>query len=468
MKTKIKPKKLSGKVIVPPSKSMSHRYIVSASLADGISKIYNISYSDDIEATIDAMKVLGANIEKTEECLIIKGIYTKKNNNISEEKNKNTEELMCRNIDEKEDFTNLEKKVDNVRSKSEEYKVINCRESGSTLRFILPILTLFDEKFELKTLGNLINRPIDPYLEIFMSEGIAIKKFENSYFIESGKRLKSKSFIIDGNISSQFVTGMMFVLPILEYDSEIIIRGSLESRGYIDMTLDSLRLFGVEIQNHRYEKFVIKGGQKYKSGGYKIEGDYSQAAFFVVAAALGNDILIEGLSYETKQGDKKILEIVENFGVKLEKRENSIRVVKSELKGFSFDGSEIPDIVPIISLLASLSEGSTTISNIARLRIKESDRIFSVYRELKKLGADIEMGDDYLKINGKKSLCGGVNVSSHKDHRIAMMLSIAATVCEGDICIENTDSVKKSYPDFWEKYIELGGVIDVVNMGKKL
>ena len=308
--------------------------------------------------------------------------------------------------------------------------------------------------------------------------------------IEGGKGLRSEKFYMDGKISSQFISGMMFLLPLLNHDSEIIIENKLESKSYVDLTIDCLSKYGIEIENNEYKSFKIKANQSYISRDSYIEGDYSQAAFFAVANALGNEIDMLGVSESSLQGDRKILELLKNFGASvkfvdylisedldLEKNiDNELKNKESSLdeksnrkkllirqgckKGYSFDGSDIPDIVPIVALLASLSKGKTRISNIFRLRIKESDRLEAVDCELNKLGANIKSGEDFLEINGVEKLNGAVIVDSHKDHRIAMMLAIASTVCKEAIIIKDADSVSKSFPDFWEKYRELGGIYE--------
>lgn len=430
MNLKIFPSKLRGKLRIPPSKSIAHRAIICAALADGKSELKNIAYSDDINATIKAMESLGANFEKNENKLIVYG-------NAGSNK------------------------------KGEKHIKIDCCESGSTIRFLLPILTLFDGDYIIYTKGKLLDRPMTPYYEIFDEEGIKYKRREKTLEIKIEKRLSSCLFNMRADISSQFISGMMFMLPLLNHDSEIIISGKMESKGYVDLTIDCLKKFGINIINNNYKSFYIEGNQSYISRDYYIEGDYSQLAFFAVANALGNDVEINGIEKDSLQGDKKILDILEKFGAKVEFLDNDmdLKILEGERKAYSFDGSQIPDIVPIISLLASLSEGKTEIKDISRLKIKESDRLKAIYTELSKLGADIEIGDDFMVIRGVKKLRAGVKVDSYKDHRIAMMLAIAATVCEKEIVLENAEAVSKSYPNFWEEYRKLGGKYEC-NMGE--
>lgn len=480
---KVIPSKLSGELKLPPSKSIAHRHIICSALAEGVSEISNIAYSQDILASIDAMKALGARFEMGKDCIKVYGIGNKIK--LLEIDDKASDKEKRNKLEAKDIATRESNNKDYI-----EKLVINCRESGSTIRFLLPILTIFNKKFHIQAQGRLLKRPMDPYFKIFDMEGISYQKKQEEILIEGGKGLRSEKFYMDGKISSQFISGMMFLLPLLNHDSEIIIENKLESKSYVDLTIDCLSKYGIEIENNEYKSFKIKANQSYISRDSYIEGDYSQAAFFAVANALGNEIDMLGVSESSLQGDRKILELLKNFGASvkfvdylisedldLEKNiDNELKNKESSLdeksnrkkllirqgrkKGYSFDGSDIPDIVPIVALLASLSKGKTRISNISRLRIKESDRLEAVDCELNKLGANIKSGEDFLEINGVEKLNGAVIVDSHKDHRIAMMLAIASTVCREAIIIKDADSVSKSFPDFWEKYRELGGIYE--------
>lgn len=480
---KVIPSKLSGELKLPPSKSIAHRHIICSALAEGVSEISNIAYSQDILASIDAMKALGARFEMGKDCIKVYGIGNKIK--LLEIDDKASDKEKRNKLEAKDIATRESNNKDYI-----EKLVINCRESGSTIRFLLPILTIFNKKFHIQAQGRLLKRPMDPYFKIFDMEGISYQKNQEEILIEGGKGLRSEKFYMDGKISSQFISGMMFLLPLLNHDSEIIIENKLESKSYVDLTIDCLSKYGIEIENNEYKSFKIKANQSYISRDSYIEGDYSQAAFFAVANALGNEVDILGVSESSLQGDRKILDLLKNFGASvnfvdylefedldLEKNiDNELKNKESSLdeksnrkkllirqgrkKGYSFDGSDIPDIVPIVALLASLSKGKTRISNISRLRIKESDRLEAVDCELNKLGANIKSGEDFLEINGVEKLNGAVIVDSHKDHRIAMMLAIASTVCREAIIIKDADSVSKSFPDFWEKYRELGGIYE--------
>ena len=409
----IKADKLVGEVSPPPSKSILHRYIIGSSLAKGISKIENISFSDDIIATIEAMKKLGANIEKKDNYLLIDGSKTF----------------------DKEYLNNSE---------------IDCNESGSTLRFLFPLSIVKENKVLFKGKGKLFKRPLSPYFENFDKYQIKYSHVNENEILLDGE-LKSGEYEIDGNISSQFITGLLLSLPLLNGNSKIIIKGKLESSSYIDITLDCLSKFGVKIINNSYQEFIIEGNQTYKSGNYEVEADYSQVAFFLVANSIGSDIKINGLNNNSLQGDKKIIDFISEID-NWNKNEKLI-----------LDGSETPDIIPILSLKACISKKEIEIVNIARLRIKESDRLSATVQELSKLGFDLIEKEDSILINSRKDFNkinnSPVYLSSHSDHRIAMTIAIASTCYEEEIILDNLDCVKKSYPNFWEVFLSLGGKI---------
>ena len=411
----IKANRLTGEVTPPPSKSILHRYIIASSLAKGISKIENISYSDDIIATIEAMEKLGAKIEKKDNYLLIDGSKT---------------------FDKKYLNNNAE---------------IDCNESGSTLRFLFPLSIVKKNKISFKGKGKLFKRPLNSYFENFDKYKIKYSYINENEILLDGE-LKSGEYEIDGNISSQFITGLLFSLPLLNENSKIIIKGKLESSSYIDITLDCLNKFGINIIKNSYKEFIIKGNQNYKSGNYQVEADYSQIAFFLVANSISSNIKINGLNSNSLQGDKKIVDFIYKID-NWNKKEKLI-----------LDGSETPDIIPILSLKACISKKEIEIVNIARLRIKESDRLRAIVKELSKLGFDLLEKEDSILINSRKDFNKIINnnpvyLSSHSDHRIAMTIAIASTYYDGEIILDNLDCIKKSYPNFWEVFLSLGGKI---------
>lgn len=427
---KIIPSKLKGSVKIPPSKSMAHRAIICAALSDGICRIDNIDYSDDIIATINAMNSLGATIEKYDDYIEVVGIY--------------------KNI-----------------NKIKENRIIDCNESGSTLRFLVPISLLFKGSNKFIGKGNLGKRPLTTYYNIFNNQGIKYSYEENNLNLVVDGELKPGVFEVEGNISSQFITGLLFALPLLNGDSKIIITKEMESKGYIDLTLKAISDFGIEIINNNYSEFIIKGNQKYNARNYRVEGDYSQAAFFLCADGLGNNVVCRDLDLNSLQGDKEIIDILERMNVVFNANEIGLSgEVNGELISTVIDGSQCPDIIPVLSAVSALSKGTTEIINAGRLRIKECDRLSAVTSELKKLGAQIIEKEDGLVITGVEKLQGGVEVWSHKDHRIAMTLAIASTMCKKPIIIKDYECVAKSYPSFFEDFKALGGNIHEWNVGK--
>lgn len=427
---KVYPSKLEGSIKVPPSKSMAHRAIICAGLSDGKSKIDNIDYSDDIIATIEGMKALGANIIKKGDSLEVEGIY-------SSSLNRNEE------------------------------RIIDCNESGSTLRFLVPISLLITGKSKFVGRGNLGKRPLKTYYEIFDKQEIKYSYENEKLNLDIEGNLKGGKFYVEGNVSSQFITGLLFTLPLLKEDSKIVITTEMESKGYIDLTLSAMKEFGIDIINNDYREFIIKGNQKYTSRDYRVEGDYSQGAFFLCANALGNDIEVKDLSLKSLQGDKEVVDILERMGVEFINSENGIRSkVKNEINSTIIDGSQCPDIIPVLAATAALAKGRTEIINASRLRIKECDRLAAVNSELSKLGVNVVENEDGLIIDGIDSLDGGIEVWSHKDHRIAMTLAIIATRCKNPIIIKDYECIAKSYPNFFEDYKMLGGKVDEWNVGK--
>ncbi len=408
----INPTLLKGTVSAPPSKSVAHRLLICAALAEGTSTVSGLQISKDIEATIQALKALGAEISVSGDTAEVTGISV----------------------------STLVKKA-----------VVNCNESGSTLRFIIPIAAALGVNAEFLGQGKLPERPITPYLSELTKNGITFDYNNTMPFSISGK-LKSGKFVVDGGISSQFITGLLFALPLLDGNSEIVLTSTLQSKPYVDITIGCLNQFGIEISEIS-DRYLIKGNQRFNPSKSVVEGDYSQAAFYFVANVIGNNIDISNLNSNSLQGDKKILEIIDKV------RYND----KKQLNSFSVDASDIPDIVPILTVLASFCEGTSEITNVARLRIKESDRLEAISSCINKIGGNVITEADRLIITGVKSFTGGT-VDSFNDHRIAMSMAIAATKCDKPLTITNAGCVEKSYPNFFSDYTMLGGKINVINL----
>lgn len=410
MDVRIQPCKLNGSVSIPSSKSYAHRALICAALAKGESVIDGISMSKDIEATISSMNALGAD---------------------------------CRYLG------NGRVTVKGIGSPSKN-AVIDCNESGSTLRFLIPIAAALGTDTEFIGRGRLPQRPIDIYIRELSKNNISFNYNNTMPFNISGQ-LSAGTFEIEGNVSSQFITGLLFALPLLSGDSQIVLTSRLESRPYVDITIHCLRKFGIKIEEYE-DKYIVKGNQQYSPCDLKVEGDFSQAAFFFVSNALGSSVDIHNLDENSVQGDKKILEIISDMCYN-----------NNELKNFDVDCSDIPDLVPILTVLGSFGSQTSYIRNAKRLKIKESDRLEAISVTLNKLGGNVEVTDDGLIIHPVSSLHGGV-VDSFGDHRIVMSAAIAAAMSHGDIVIKDAEAVEKSYPDFFRDYNNLGGKSNVITL----
>lgn len=415
MKIEIRPKRIGGTIEAVPSKSVSHRAIIAAGLADGHSRIGNVMLSDDIQATCDAMVSFGAGINRKGQILDI---------------------------------------ISNGELKTPSHP-IDCRESGSTLRFLTPFGGLVDEPVVYKGEPGLGKRPMRPYLDIFKNCGMRCESSDGLPLVVEG-RLKPGRYRLRGDVSSQFITGLLFTLPQLESDSEIEITTPLESKSYVDLTMEILERFQVEIENEGDRRFKIKGNQVFRKATMDVEGDYSQAAFWIVAGLIGNGMRIHGLNPETRQGDRQIIDICRKMGGDLGFVDDVLVVNPSRTTGTLIDASQIPDLVPILTVLAALSEGRTEIINASRLRIKESDRLAAIATELNKLGAQVIERQDGLLIYGRERLKGGT-VESWNDHRIAMSLAVASIRSEENVVIQQSEAIAKSYPQFFEDFGQLGG-----------
>lgn len=408
------PASLKGSIKVPPSKSMTHRALISASLAKGKSIISNVMFSEDIITTIDALKQLGAKFDIKGDTVTVTG----------------AKKLKYDNND------------------------VYCNESGSTIRFLIPIFSLTNKKVTFTGKESLIARPQTIYKTIFDHDQNTFEKDNNSIVVNGS--VKAREYTLPGNISSQFFSGLMFSLPLLKDDSTIYIDGTLESKSYIDLTIEILDEFGIEIQEIE-NGYFIPGNQTYKANNYRIEGDYSQSAFFLVAGIINGAIKIDDLNHESHQGDYEIVNIIKRMKGRIIFTENGFVTEQSQTNGTTIDISNCPDLGPIVALLGALSKGTTTITNIARLRLKESDRVESTVNTLKALGVNINVKDDQIIIYGRQTLEGNVTLDSYNDHRIAMMIAIAALRTDGPITLTTANAVNKSYPHFYKDYASVGG-----------
>ena len=411
----------NGTVNVPPSKSDVHRAIICAAMANGVSRISPVALSNDIKATIGCIKALGADAVLENNVLTVDGTNMYKNKTA----------------------------------------LLDCGESGSTLRFFIPIAAVGNINATFVGKGKLPQRPIGIFTEALPKAG-TVCKTEGGLPLEIKGQLKSGIFEIPGNVSSQFITGLLLALPILEGDSEIVLTSPLESVGYIAMTIRTMKQFGVNIDT-KENGWHIKGGQTYKSCNYTTDGDWSQAAFFMVLGAIGGKVTVKGVAKDSTQGDKKCAEILARFGAKVTQLDNEVTVEKGELKAITIDASQIPDLVPVLSVCAAFAEGTTKIINAERLRIKECDRLKATAELLNNLGGKVKELSDGLEITGVSSLKGG-NVNGYNDHRIVMSAAVCAARSDEDITATFAMSINKSYPDFYIDYNSIGGKANVLDL----
>lgn len=415
MIAKVYPSSCHGHVVIPPSKSMAHRAIICAALANGTSRIDNVAYSQDILTTMEGMRALGAEITAHDDFVEVKGIS---------------------------DFS---------RCGDQE---IFCNESGSTLRFFIPLFSLCNKAITFTGQGRLMERPQSVYEELFHAQGLRFEHHKDKITIEGA--LHSGTFTLAGDVSSQFISGLLFTLPLCEGDSLITIQEPFESRSYVILTMQMLEHFGIKTEFLNANTIKIKGKQKYHASCYTIEGDYSQLAFFACLAALQHDLSITGVSHTSRQGDKVIMKILKQAKVAYREIPNGYHIMKSDVKGCEIDLADCPDLGPILCVLAAFAQGKTHIKNAGRLRLKESDRIAAMESELTKLGVDMHSINGDIYIEGKPTYPGGVTLEGHQDHRIVMSMAVAAALCQEPSTIVGAHAVAKSYPQFFDDLKQVG------------
>ena len=328
---------------------------------------------------------------------------------------------------------------------------LDCVESGSTLRFLIPLCASIGGEFSFYGQGKLLVRPNDALFCVLREKGIEIE--QNKECIKIKGKLCSGDYKIRGDISSQYITGLMFALANLDGNSKILLTTPLSSKAYVDITKEVLANYGVKVEQTEYG-FFVKGNQKF-SGQFEPEGDWSNMATFLVLGAVAGEIVIKGLNPNSVQGDREILTILQSAGAIIEQENGKIRVKKSELKGFTFNADCCPDLVPVASVLGAVANGKTIIKNVQRLKIKESDRVLSTISTLKAFGVRAEsQGDDIIIYGG---LVSGCEVDSFNDHRIVMQSAILGAIALGNSKIFNANAVQKSYPTFFNDYLCVGG-----------
>lgn len=394
MDLKIYPGKLQGAVNAIPSKSQAHRLLICSAFSNKATMLVCSESNQDIDATVRCLNAIGADISRTKDGFLIHPVA----------------DIPCS-------------------------AVLDCGESGSTLRFLLPIVCALGIDAVIKMSGRLPYRPLSPLWEELERMGCQLSRPTDTTIHVSGE-LQPGTYVIAGNVSSQYITGLLFALSLMQGESEIKILGKLESKPYVDLTLLALAKFGVKVRDYR-----VGGTFPFTSPGKVcVEGDWSNGAFFLTAKALGNNLKITGLDDESPQGDRAIMHLL-----------------NSAIAMPTIDAANIPDLIPILAVYFATRSGAR-FTNIARLRLKESDRVQAIADMLVNLGGEVQFDENTLVINGTK-LHGGI-VDAQNDHRIAMSAAIAATVTDGEVIIIGAECVAKSYPDFWNVYKQLGGIYE--------
>lgn len=418
----ITPRALGGTVSIPSSKSIGHRDLICATLAEGESIVENISISQDIEATCRVLQAFGAVIERIPSAYTGRAAY---------------------------------RVIGGLKPQTQPVTA-DCCESGSTLRFLIPVGMINDQTVTFMGQGKLPKRPLDPYYQIFTDHHIPYTLTDGGLPMTVQGKLQPGHYALAGNVSSQFFTGLLLTLPLLDGDSVLESTTTLESLSYVTMTLDCMARHGVQVQWDGKNTFHIPGNQSYQAGTYTVEGDYSQAAFWLSAGLLGNPITCTGLRQHSSQGDEAIVTILQNMDGTIVGNDSRIQAQPSTMIGTTIDVEDCPDLVPVLAVVASCSEGVTYITHAARVRLKECDRLHAMAVELNKIGARIEEEPEGLIIHGVSGFTGGT-VDGWNDHRVAMALAVASQRCQSPLTITGASCVRKSYPTFWEDFALLGG-----------
>ena len=401
-----------GEIKANTSKSYLQRAIVVAALAKGETTLRNCDESNDVVAVKSVVTELGA-LVKGKETLSIAPVEVGSTKNVK----------------------------------------INVGESGLALRMLSSVATLFNANIEINGHGSLLNRPIQPVIEALTIAGVDVEHNKGNLPIRIKSSIKNNIINLDGSFSSQTISGFLITLPLLNFDSVLNV-ANLVSKPYIDMTLEVIKQFGVHIENNNYKQFVIKGNQSYKGSDYEIEGDWSGVANHLVGAAISGEITITNINPNSKQSDVAILQAIKKFGAIVKESENSIYIKQNENNAFEFDATDCPDIFPPLVLLASMARGQSKIIGTNRLLHKESNRLETIMEIFRKLNVVVESKENYLLVEGVNSFSGGT-FDSFNDHRIAMVLAVAATKSNENIVIKNALAVNKSYPKFFDDVFKM-------------
>lgn len=417
MNLSIKPAKLCGAIAAIPSKSDAHRLLILAALSGGETRLVMPQRSEDIDATIRCLRALGAQIEIVPDGVRVRGI-----------------------------------------TKPAEDPLLDCGESGSTFRFLLPVAAALCERARFTGTGRLPERPIGELVRTMREHGVSFSSEHLPFTIEG--RLAGGDFNLPGDVSSQYLTGLLLALPMLREPGSITLTTRLESAAYVDITLHALKRFGVEIASKDGTYFLAAKRRPKSPGELRVDGDWSNAAFFLAAGAIGAPVCVRGLDPDSPQGDKAILRMLAGFGAKITPSADSIWVSPAPLKGCVIDVSETPDLLPALAVLGACASGETRLVNASRLRLKESDRLSSVAAMLRALGGEVTELPDALVIRGGE-LTGG-EVDCYRDHRVAMAAATASVRCREHVRVLGADAANKSYPAFYTDFNRLGGQAYVV------
>jgi 3-phosphoshikimate 1-carboxyvinyltransferase len=418
MRVEVSKSSISGTVKAPPSKSAMQRYIAGALLADGISRVFSPSLCEDSLAAISIAEALGADISVSGEVVTVKGGFKPRRSEIF------------------------------------------CGESGLATRMFTSIAALHSGEITISGKGSILKRPLKMMEGPLAELGVSISTNNGLLPIRIKGPMKGGNVIIDGSVSSQFITGLLMSLPVVKEDSVIFV-DNLVSRPYIDLTIGILKKFNIDIQNHSYEKFEIKGTQEYIAGDFTVEGDWSGAAFLMVMAAIGGEATVRNLDLCSAQADRAIIDVIKISGANISASDNSVIIFKGDLRGFCYDISDCPDLAPPLVVLALASNGESIITGTSRLSSKESDRGKILQDALSALGGKIRNYKDRIEIYGGKSLNGGV-ISANNDHRIAMALTSASLICNSPVIIDGMECINKSYPNFIDDFRKIGGMIKIL------
>lgn len=428
MRLRITPSSVTGEVSAPPSKSYTHRAVILASLAAGESLIENPLLSDDTGYTIDACRTLGAEITLKGDSLTIIG-------------------------------TDGEIRV------ADKQKIF-AGNSGSTIRMMAPVAALAQAKVILDGDSRLRQRPMGDLLSALQSLGVHARSLNNNGYppieIEGGNFNKNE-ITLSGGVSSQPISALLMAAPYTKEGLTIKVDGGLRSRPYIDITLDIMQAFGVEAVNRDYKEFLVKGSKRYKARRYQIEGDYSSAAYFFAAGAVGGGpVTVTNLKNDSVQGDRHLLNILAEMGSSADYDKEQVKVYRTGgLKGITIDLGDYPDLVPPLAVVAAYASGKTEIINIAHLKFKESDRLNDTAAELAKMGIKVDVSDNSMTIYGGKPI--GAEIEAHSDHRLAMSLAVAALFADDSSIINGAEAVTKSYPKFFADLVKLGAKVEALS-----